>query len=241
MNQWQGKKVAFLGDSMTDKCIESVDNYWMYLEKYLGIQPIVYGINGNQWINALDQAKKLKAEHGSDVDAVIVFIGTNDYNNAVPIGEWWSFREEETNSKGVIVKRMRRIPNMGDSTVCGRINQVMSYLKNNFPLQQIILLTPIHRGFARFSEQNVQPEESFPNNLGIYLDDYIRTTREAGSIWAVPVIDLHSLSGLFPVSDAYTRFFNNPETDRLHPSSAGHERIAKTLMYQLLALPATFR
>ena len=242
MNQWQGRKVAFLGDSITDKChVGTTKNYWQFLEEYLGIQPLVYGINGDQWIGLQAQAEKLKAEHGSDVDAIIVFVGTNDFNGSVPIGEWWSFREEEANSNGVIMKKMRRIANMGDSTVCGRINRVMAYLKTNFPLQQIILLTPIHRGFAQFGELNVQPEESFPNNLGVYLDDYIRTTKEAGSIWSVPVIDLHSLSGLFPVSDAYTQFFHDPETDRLHPNAAGHERIAKTLMYQLLALPATFR
>ncbi|MCI6287187.1 MAG: GDSL-type esterase/lipase family protein, partial [Lentisphaeria bacterium] len=106
MNQWQGRKVAFLGDSITDKChVGTTKNYWQFLEEYLGIQPLVYGINGDQWIGLYAQAEKLKAEHGSDVDAIIVFVGTNDFNGSVPIGEWWSFREEEANSNGVIMKK----------------------------------------------------------------------------------------------------------------------------------------
>jgi hypothetical protein len=32
----------------------------------------------------------------------------------------------------------------------------------------------------------------------------------------------------------------NAETDRLHPNAIGHYRIAKTLQYQLLALPCGF-
>ena len=73
------------------------------------------------------------------------------------------------------------------------------------------------------------------------MDDYVSALREAGSLWSVPVIDLFAVSGLFPVNDAYAQFFHDADTDRLHPNAAGHDRIAKTLVYQLLALPATFR
>ena len=61
--------------------------------------------------------------------------------------------------------------------------------------------------------------------------------KEAGNIWAVPVIDLNALSGLYPMIDEHAQYFNRADTDRLHPNDAGHERLAKTLMQQLLALP----
>ena len=64
--------------------------------------------------------------------------------------------------------------------------------------------------------------------------------REAGSVWAVPVIDLNSISGLYPVADSHVRYFSDGQTDRLHPNAAGHERMAKALAYQLLAFPACF-
>jgi len=60
------------------------------------------------------------------------------------------------------------------------------------------------------------------------------------NIWAVPVIDLNSLSGLYPLLDEHTRYFRNADTDRLHPGTEGHRRLAYVLAYQLLAYPAKF-
>ena len=40
--------------------------------------------------------------------------------------------------------------------------------------------------------------------------------------------------------DEYSQYFHNAEKDRLHPNDKGHERMARTLMYQLMALPCTF-
>lgn len=240
--QWIGKKVAFLGDSITDRNhIGTSGNYWEYLAGSCGIVPLVYGINGNSWQHVIPQAEKLLAEHGADVDAIFVFMGTNDYNNSVPLGVWYDLREEETDCHGVMKMKMRRHFNTSGSTVRGRINAAMEFLKRHFPLQQIVLLTPIHRAFARFSDTNVQPEETFPNELDRYFEDYVGCIREAGDIWSVPVIDLYSDSGLFPVFDEYARYFHLPESDRLHPNAAGHRRIAETIRCRIQTLPATFR
>ena len=43
------------------------------------------------------------------------------------------------------------------------------------------------------------------------------------------------------MNDAHARYFHDKDTDRLHPNAEGHRRMALTLMYQLLALPASFR
>ena len=54
------------------------------------------------------------------------------------------------------------------------------------------------------------------------------------------MIDLNATCGLYPVMDEHASFFKDADTDRLHPNDKGHERMAKTLMYQLLALPCNF-
>ncbi len=239
---WNGKKVAFLGDSITDKChVGTAKNYWQFLQERLGIEPLVYGINGARWIHLPEQAKLLKTEHGDDIDAIFIFMGTNDFNGGIPLGNWWDIREEEINSHGKMMKKPRRIFNTAEDTFRSTINAGMMYLKENFPKQQIILMTPIHRGYAEFGGDNVQPDESYPNDIGLYVEEYIHAIREAADIWSVPLIDLFRLSGLYPVFDAYTPYFSNAETDRLHPAAAGHERLAKTIMHQMLALPSDFR
>ena len=238
--QWKGKKVAFLGDSMTQKRDSNITVYWEYLAEFIGIEPFVYGISGHQWDNIYKQAIKLKNEKGSDVDAIFIFAGTNDFNHGIPMGEFFTETEKETNHNGKQVSRKYRTHLMNDSTFCGRINKVMDFLKSNYPDQQIIILTPIHRGFAQFSERNVQPDENFANAQGLYIDDYVNTLKEASTIWAVPLIDLFSVSGLYPTKDVYSKFFENAEKDMLHPNSAGNYRLAKTIQYQLLSLPSTF-
>jgi hypothetical protein len=136
--------------------------------------------------------------------------------------------------------RKYRTPVMNDTTFCGRINKVMSYLKNNYPQQQIIIMTPIHRGFAQFSDKNVQPDENFANSQGLYVETYVNTLKQAAANWAVPLIDLYTISGLYPLADAQAQYFHDKETDRLHPNALGDYRLAKTIQYQLLALPSSF-
>jgi len=240
-NQWRGKKVAFLGDSVTDAAhIGTTRNYWQYLADFLGLEPLVYGLNGWRWNGVKTQAEKLFAEHGDAADAIVVFMGTNDYNSGTPLGEWYDVRDESVNSHGQIVTRPRRSFRMDESTLRGCINIGMKYLKEHFPRRQIILLTMLHRGFAEFGGTNVQPDESFPNDIGLYVEEYVKVVKEAGNVWSVPVIDLNALAGLNPNLDVHAGYFHDAATDRLHPSAAGHERIARTLMYQMLALPAGF-
>ena len=88
---WKGKKVAYFGDSITDPNIKaSKVKYWGFLEEWLGITPYVYGVSGRQWNDIPRQADKLQKEHGNDFDAILIFMGTNDYNNGVPIGDWYT-------------------------------------------------------------------------------------------------------------------------------------------------------
>lgn len=240
-SQWQGKRVAYLGDSMTDlRRVGTTCVYWEYLSELLGITPFVYGISGNQWNDIYKQALKLHEEKGNEVDAILIFAGTNDYNHNTPIGEFFAEINKQTNFNGAEVTRKYRTPILNDSTFCGRINKAMSYLKNNYPQQQIVIMTPIHRGYAKFNEKNVQPDENYSNAQGLYIDSYIAVLKQAASYWAVPLIDLYSTSGLFPMADAQSIYFHNKETDRLHPNALGDYRLAKTIQYQLLALPSDF-
>ncbi len=242
-HQWKGKKVAFLGDSITDRQrIGTQKCYWEYLTEMLGIEAFSYGINGNQMDGLLKQAQLLLQEHGQETDAIIVFAGTNDFNAGVPIGKWFEeVKRDAPMPNGKKAVRTYREMSTDTDTFCGRINRLMDYLKTNFSTQQIILLTPLHRGFAQFGNNNVQPEEAFTNSKGLFISDYVQTIKEAGNVWAVPVIDLNSLSGLYPMNDSHVPYFHNGETDRLHPNAEGHKRMAKTLMYQMMALPSSFK
>ena len=245
VHPWMNKRVAYFGDSITDpKNNGSKVKYWNFLQDWLGITPYVYGISGRQWNDIPNQTDKLKAQHGDEVDAIMIFIGTNDFNDGVPIGEWYDIQEEEVMA-GIhepkhIVTRKRMHPIMTTDTYKGRINIALDKLKRAYPTKQIILLTPIHRAGFYANDKNWQPTEDYYNRCGEPLQRYIDAVKEASNIWAVPVIDLHALSGLFPLMDEHVQYFKDGAIDRLHPNDKGHERIARTLYYQLSVLPCTF-
>ena len=258
-SQWRGARVAYLGDSITDKRqVEKGlnDTYWVYLEKLLGTESLVYGISGHQWSHIPGQTDKLLNDHAQNVDAIMIFVGTNDYNANGPLGEWYT--EEVVNvevsgpkgaKSGVMAERKKRTLVMDKKTLRGRINIAMSQLKREYPTKQIIILTPIHRGLALLSDRNAQPDELHANGVGEYIDAYVDVVKEIGNVWAVPVIDLNSICGLYPLEENNGLYWRKPSIeknaksgrnriDRLHPNSAGHLRMARVLAYQLLGYPA---
>lgn len=239
---WQGKKVAYFGDSITDPRNKASNNkYWSLLQKWLGITPYVYAVSGRQWDDIPRQADKLMEEHQDSIDAIIMLMGTNDYNNGVPLGKWYEEKEEEViyghGKPKAVTKRMRQYRCMDKETYRGRINIAMEKVKKMYPTKQIIVMTPIHRQNFFANEKNWQIAEDYTNQCGEYLQAYVDATKEIGNVWAVPVIDMNALCGLYPMLDEYAQFFNKPDTDRLHPNDKGHERMAKALMYQLVAIP----
>jgi len=242
-SQWNGAKVAFLGDSITDeRQVEKTNNtYWNFLSEMLGITPYVYGINGNRMNQIVPQGKKLLEEHGSEVDAIIVFAGTNDYNASIPMGEFYTTEEASVEEDGhVMVQRKKRTMVLSEDTFKGRLNCAMKYLKETFPGKQIIFLTPLHRGYATFGDDNIQPDESYSNGQGLFIEDYMQAVKDAGVLWAIPVIDLASESGLYPMLDSQAGYFRNAETDRLHPNTPGHKRMAYALAGRLASMPVKF-
>lgn len=241
---WYGKRVGFIGDSMTDPKNNQADiprKYWHYLRQMLAIEPYVYGKSGRQWDDVPRQAGLLAAEHGDSVDAVVVFIGTNDFNAGVPLGRWYDEAEgtvtAAVHGEKKQYRRMRRIYSIDGNTLKGRINIALQKLKTLFPDKQIVLLTPIHRAAAAFGDTNIQPDESWQNLCGEYFDAYVDAVKEAGNIWGVPVIDLNAVSGLNPMVTAQQHFFHDKATDLLHPGDKGQLRLAQTLVRQLYSLP----
>ena len=68
---WDGKRIAYLGDSITGKnLLPSETHYWAYLQEWLDTETYVYGVSGHQWTDVLGQAERLKNELGENIDAI---------------------------------------------------------------------------------------------------------------------------------------------------------------------------
>ena len=242
---WYGARVGIIGDSISDpRVADGPEKYDGCMAREIGIIPCVGATNGREWNDVIRQANNLKSEYGDDIDAILILMGTNDFNSGVPIGEWFTeeyVQVEAANGEPKSMQtRRHRTPNFDQNTFKGRINMALDSLRNMYPDKQIILMTPLHRGLARLGERNIQPDENFTNRCGEYVDAYVNAVKEAENIWAVPVIDLNAISGLFPLSDSQKEYFLR-DRDKLHPSDEGHERIAHALIAWLRCLAPGFQ
>lgn len=235
---WKGKNLCFLGDSITEGVgVVPGERYFDYLEKDLEFNAYGFGVNGAKYVDLFDQALRMQKELGENVDAIFIFAGTNDFFLNTPPGEWFTYTDEEVaatrNEDGTPKKReMRKVRrfNFDENTLKGDINRLMSFLKTNYADKRIFIMTPLHRAYAEFGPENIQYNEMYSNSLGIFVDEYVKAIKEAAEIWAAELIDLYSISGLFPLYDKSAKlYFANEDTDRLHPSKEGHKRIAETI------------
>ena len=234
----KGKKLCFLGDSITEAYgIKPGDRYFDLLSKKYGFNAYGYGICGARFEGLYDQAQKMYAEHGDDVDAIFIFAGTNNYNGSTPLGEWFNIEKADVvrlrNPDGtprLIETRLKRTVNTNPSTYRGAISRLLSFLKEHYGTKRIILMTPLHRAYAEFGNENIQYNELYSNGQMLFIDDYVRDIKTAAELFACELIDLFSVSGMYPLADCSAKaYFINTETDRLHPNEAGHKVIAEAI------------
>lgn len=221
------KRVLILGDSISDKChVGCTKNYWGFLAENLFFTPYVYAVNGAQMLRLPGQLKAFAKDHKFAPDVVLAFAGTNDYNANIPLGEWYSVKDATVNRNGRKANVKKRSFNFDESTFRGRINILMKLIKEMYPNAKVLVVTPLHRGYAWFGDANVQPDESYSNERGLFIDDYASVIREAGGVWSVKVVDLFADSGILPNLRSQDPFIHNVNSDRLHPSTKGHKIVA---------------
>lgn len=234
-NEWQGKHVAFLGDSLT-----ADGRYCEFLCDKLGMTYEKYGVSNTEWIHFAQQAIEAysyQLSKGFVYDAVFVFGGVNNYDHGATInGKWFTETSETiTNNTTFISKKRTPIKN-GVGSIEGHVNWTLEVLKVCFPNSQIIVMTPTHKGLYVNGAVKSGQNELYSNANGVFLDEIVAKIKEGATIWGCPVIDLFSLNGAFPVSDAYNSYVRNKDTDHLHQSNLGNYRIAMTIAAAMMSI-----
>lgn len=228
--RWNGKRVAIIGDSISDSTrVGTTRCWWEILADSLQFVPTCYARNGAtiQGMHGQVGKARLQQEQSRQPwDLIIIFGGTNDFNANVPLGEIYEVKDGVTNKDGQERTLKHRSFVTDNNTFCGRVNNLLSVVKKEFPHARVLMLSPVHRGYATFGARNVQPDELWANTLGLFLDDYIGCLQQASRAWAVPMLDTHIHTQLFPNYSSYDGHINRVDTDRLHPNFKGHHQIA---------------
>jgi len=214
----QGKKVNFLGDSITEghgaSCHENV--YHQVMKREYGLaEARNYGIGGSRFARQIVPSDpradrdfcQRATEMEKDADAVVVFGGTNDFGHGdAPVGD---FSDREPN------------------TFYGACHWLFRYLIETYPDAVIAVCTPLHRT----NEDCPKGDGHKAYHYGT-LKDYVAIIREVAEYYSLPVIDLFANSGLQPKLDVIRERY---VPDGLHPNDAGHERMAHVIGNFLLS------
>ena len=209
----QGKKINFLGDSITQGAGASDVSkcYVSLFGENTGAIVRNYGIGGTRIARrhvphenpVYDQDYCLRAPTmDPDADVIVVFGGTNDYGHGdAPLGT---------------------IDDRTSDTFYGALHVLYTTLITRYPDAQILVLTPTHR-----------LNEDTPDHNGLPLKAYVDVIREMAEVYSLPVLDLYANSGMQPnVPVIQERYM----PDGLHPNDAGHARLAKMVQKALEAL-----
>lgn len=233
---------CFLGDSITEGVGVNIgERYCDIIGDTLGVTSISYGVNGAQTSELPRQVERMHKEQGDNVDIIFVLSGTNDFYFNVPIGNYFEeFTEDFTilfdkngNPRKTEKRRKRRYC-FDEKTFSGRLNTLYARIRKYYPITPIVILTPLHRGFAYFGGDNIQPDDLTTNKIDVFFDEYIHCIRKCADIWSLKLIDLYRESGLYPLNDNNAAtFYCNTATDRLHPNANGHKRMAEVILSQL--------
>lgn len=203
----KGKKINFLGDSITEGVGTSGEEciFLNLLKEKCGLQCARnYGIGGTRIADYIkEKPGNLKpsfsarfSEMDDDADIVVVFGGTNDYGDSTS-----------------------KLGQFGDTepiTFYGALDKLMKGLIEKYPSSQLVFMTPVHR-----------KNELTPNPYsGEALLSYVQAIKEMAAYYSIPVLDLYAVVGIQPNLEIQKSMYC---PDGLHPNDAGHRKIAAKL------------
>ena len=211
----KGKKVNFLGDSITQGCgASSPDKHFIAIleNKYALAAARNYGIGGTRIARQSeikdpneirDKDFLMRVEQmDADADLIVVFGGTNDYGNGqAPLGT------------------------IDDDTVYtfyGAVKALCKMLIEKYPTSTIAFLTPLHRWNENGGLGTWKPNGVIQHPLC----DYVKAVKESCEKYSIPVLDLFG-KGSMPIHiGEWGKIYTD---DGLHPNDMGYAFLAEKI------------
>ena len=253
--QFKGKKVSYLGDSVTtfDGYIaedgepwypkswilaDVEDTYWWKLNKSLGMELLVNQSNNgmsiarstptrgnNGSVMDSDRALKLHTAQG-DPDIVIIQAGYGDFYYSHPLGTY------NGTTAPPAINSTTLLPTSPQTTFREAYAVMLLQIQTKYPKAQIYCCT-IWGG--EYNELNMYPN-GYPekNSGGIYLTEYNQALREVATAFGCRVVEL-AASGLNALNVPTYMGGSSSIGSGKHPNKLGMELIFQQIRGQMLS------
>ncbi len=220
----EGKKIAFLGDSITEGIglADQTNRYDNIILREYGLCAIQnQSISGSRLAHQMTPSEKPHYDLcfcgraywlDPSADLCVVYGGVNDYIH----GDAYIGKETDTTPV----------------TFHGGVNFLMKALKEKFPGKPIVFMTPARSCLRGVTDEIVSPRPMKKPDA-MPLKGYADILVEAGKRNGVHVLDLYRT---LPINPNHPEDFKKYTMDGLHFNDEGHKMLAKTLADFLLAL-----
>ncbi len=221
----KGKKINFLGDSITEGSgVEDIkaNRYDNVLKKTAKLKAVYnFGIGGTRLAHQTKPSEKPRHDLcfcgraynvNPKADITVVYGGVNDYlHGNAPIGEW------------------------GDATPAtfyGAVRFIMTLLKERYPRQRIVFVTPAR---CNYGGMDMNYPSTDPRKIAdaLPLIEYVNIIKRTAEDFDIPVLDLYNTLPIDPYNDEEKTKYTK---DGLHFNDAGHRILAAHLKSFLEAL-----
>ena len=210
---WLNKKVACLGDSITEGANGEgglIDSYVPKLKQYIGTDAQNFGKSGALITKKTDDdisfVNRVGAITGQDV--VTIFGGINDLQWDAPLGTMADGADKPT-------------------TFYGALKYVITTLSANNPKAKLMLITPMKTTSFKYHTFD-DSGNLIKNGTGNTQLNYVNAIKQVADYYSIPVLDMYSCSNYSPYLPSQVGH-DNFTADGLHPTAHGYERIAQTI------------
>lgn len=209
--KWVGKKVACLGDSITQKT-ENVRKYYDFWKVYLSPDVVLdYGVAGSSisrktgewptWDTQVPFVERIKTIP-KDIDVLTIFGGVNDW---------------------VADRTLGSLGDTEDTTFYGALDKMFKYATQNFQDKDIYVFTPLQNDWIKRPANDGTTDGR--NRSGKYLKEYVEAIKQVAEKYAIPVCDLYSTM-FYPFAEGFTEKYM---PDGLHPNESAHKLMANKM------------
>lgn len=199
------RQIDIVGDSITYGMGASnpSKDYVSVLEKEIKIPikndgvssaTIQNGSNNDQ-ISFINRVKKIDF---SKSDIVIVFGGTNDFAQSLPVG---------------------KSTDATDKSLIGALKTVINQIKKSNPNALVLIIPPMWRARINDSSKFVDIN-TVPNSTGVLFKEYFNAVVKIAKDYKIPYLDL------FNNSEINQKNYKDYLADGLHPNDKGHRWLA---------------
>lgn len=227
----KGKRVAFLGDSITAGANASptTKRFSTLFCSLADCVEINLGVSGtciaNNTANGLSSQRfitRATQQNIGSADLIFVFGGTNDFSyDSKAIGPHF---EEQTITGGTYIGTKKKVAPTDTDTFAGALHELILQIQSVAPNAKVVFIQPLNRG--RY--QSGRPTSYEINSKGNYLQDFRNAINEISAFYSIPVVPMDVLLNQNWADDG-SGSFKTYDSDGIHPNNLGHEAIAKLL------------